>query len=160
MRCDSHHRLGEALLRLVTLSRAELRSEWQRLYRTEPPARISRELLISAIAYRLQEAALGGLRPELQRRLRNVAERVRRGEEPGLSLAPRLKPGARLLREWQGRTHEILVGEDGFVWQQTNYRSLSEVARAITGTRWSGPVFFGLRRRSLPRSDGSADAAC
>jgi DUF2924 family protein len=159
MRRDGHHRLGEALQRLPTLSRAELRSEWQRLYRTEPPGRISRELLISAIAYRLQEAALGGLRPELQRRLRNVAERVRRGEEPERTGTPRLKPGTRLLREWQGRTHEILVGEDGFVWQQTNYRSLSEVARAITGTRWSGPVFFGLRRRSLRRSDGSADAA-
>ena len=160
MRRDGRDRLGEALLRLPTLSRAELRSEWQRLYRTEAPARISRELLIAAIAYRLQEAALGGLRPELQRRLRNIAERVRRGEGPVPSVTPRLKPGTRLLREWQGRTHEILVGEGGFVWQQTNYRSLSEVARAITGTRWSGPVFFGLRRRSLPRSDGSADAAC
>jgi hypothetical protein len=156
---ESLDRIREALRRLPTATRAELTAEWHRLYRINPPARISRELLIAAIAYRLQEQTLGGLRPELQRRLRHIAEQVSRGEEPILTTTPRLKPGTRLLREWQGRTHEVLVSEAGFVWQQARYRSLSQIARAITGTRWSGPVFFGLKRRGAPRSNGAADAA-
>ena len=156
---ESLDRIREALTRLPTASRADLQVEWRRLYRTEPPARVGRELLIAAIAYRLQEAALGGLRPESQRRLRAIAEQVSRGEEPAPTAAPRLKPGTRLLREWQGRTHEVLVGDDGFEWRQQHYRSLSQIARAITGTSWSGPVFFGLKQRSAPRPDGSANAA-
>ena len=90
---------------------------------------------------------LGGLRPELRRRLRHVAEQARHGGQV-VPAAPRLKPGTRLIREWQGRTHEVVVGENGFLWQQAQYRSLSQIARAITGTRWSGPVFFGLKPRT------------
>jgi DUF2924 family protein len=156
---ESLDRVREALARLPLASRADLQAEWRRLYGTEPPARISRELLIAAVAYRLQEDARGGLRPEMHKKLRQIAEQVRRGEEPGLSPAPRLKPGTKILREWQGRTHEVLVGEDGFVWQQTRYRSLSQIARAITGTSWSGPVFFGLKPRPAARPAGIADAA-
>ena len=159
MRRDSLDRIREALARLPTASRADLRAEWLRLYRTEAPARLGRDLLIAAIAYRLQEEALGGLRPELHRRLRNIAEQVRGGQEPSLAAAPRLKSGTRLLREWQGRTHEVLVSDAGFVWQQARYRSLSQIARAITGTSWSGPVFFGLKPRSTHRLMGDGDAA-
>jgi len=156
---ESLGRVREALARLPLASRADLQAEWRRLYGIEPPARISRELLIAAIAYRLQEQALGGLRPELHRKLRQIAEQVRRGEEPGLSTAPRLKPGTKLMREWQGKTHQVLVGEDGYVWRQEHYRSLSQMARAITGTSWSGPVFFGLKPRSAARPEGAADGA-
>ena len=85
MRHESLDRVREALARLPTASRADLGAEWLRLYRTEPPARLGRELLIAAIGYRIQEAALGGLRPELQRRLRHIAEQVSRGERPGLN---------------------------------------------------------------------------
>ena len=125
--------IREALSRLPSLERAELRAEWQRLYGTNAPVRLGRELLIGAVAYRLQEEALGGLRPELRRRLRHVAEQARQGRE-AVPAAPRLKPGTRLIREWQGRTHEVVVGENGFLWQQAHYRSLSKSARAITGT--------------------------
>jgi hypothetical protein len=97
---ESLDRIREALARLPTASRAELSAEWPRLYRSEPPARLGRELLMAAVAYRLQEQALGGLRPESQRRLRSIAEQVSRGGEPMISDAPRLKPGTRLLREW------------------------------------------------------------
>jgi hypothetical protein len=107
---ESLDRLREALARLPTASRAELSAEWHRLYRSEPPARLGPNLLIAAIAYRLQEQALGGLRPELQRRLHNIAEEVGRDAELDLAAAPHLKPGTRL-REWQGRTHQVLVGE-------------------------------------------------
>jgi hypothetical protein len=159
---ESLDRIREALARLPNASRAELSAEWHRLYRSEPPARLGRELLMAAIAYRLQEQALGGLRPESQRRLRHIAEQVGRGGKLVLNTAPRLKPGTRLLREWQGRTHEVLVGDDGFVWQQARYRSLSQIARAITGTSWSGPVFFGLKPRTAVktlRQDDGVNAA-
>jgi hypothetical protein len=116
---------------------------------------------MAAVAYRLQEQIVGGLRPELRKRLRSIAEQARRGGEPMLTAAPRLKPGTKLLREWQGHVHEVLVGEDGFVWQRQHHRSLSQIARAITGTRWSGPVFFGLRPRTAAsrKAGGQADAA-
>jgi len=102
---------------------------------------------MAAVAYRLQEQILGGLQPELRRQLRAIAGRARHGGEPALA-APRLKPGTKLLRDWQGHAHEVLVSDEGFVWQQARYRSLSQIARAITGTRWSGPVFFGLKSRT------------
>jgi hypothetical protein len=144
---DSLDRIREALTRLPTCNRAELTAEWLRLYRTKPPAQIGRNLLMAAVAYRLQEQILGGLQPELRRQLRAIAGQARHGGEPALA-APRLKPGTKLLRDWQGHTHEVLVGENGFLWQQAQYRSLSQIARAITGTRWSGPVFFGLKPRT------------
>jgi hypothetical protein len=151
--------IREALSRLPSLGRAELRAEWQRLYGTDAPARLGHGLLIGAIAWRLQAEALGGITPELQRRLRNLAQQVSRGE-PVLNAAPRLKPGTKLLREWQGRTHEVVVGENGFLWQQAPYRSLSQIARAITGTPWAGPVFFGLKPRTARRgTGGDADAS-
>lgn len=157
---DQLGRTREALQRLSTLGRDELRAEWHRLYGTGAPSRLGRTLLIAAVAYRLQEDALGGLRPELRRRLRKIAEAARHGSEVAPA-ALRLKPGTRLMREWQGRTHEVLVVDRGFLWQQAHYRSLSQIARDITGTRWSGPVFFGLKPRTgAPRLRGeAADAA-
>jgi hypothetical protein len=161
MQHDSMDRIREALSRLPILERAELRAEWLRLYETNPSGRIGRDLLMAAVAYRLQEQIVGGLRPELRKRLRDIAEQARRGGETVLTAAPHLKPGTKLLRECQGHTHEVLVAEGGFVWQRQHYRSLSQIARAITGTRWSGPVFFGLRpRTAAPRkAGGKADAA-
>ena len=117
---------------------------------------------MAAVAYRIQEQALGGLRPELRHRLRSIAGAARLGREVPIAVAPRLKPGTRLMREWQGRTHEVLVCQDGFEWRQARYRSLSQIARAITGTRWSGPVFFGMKPRTTSAgairslADGSA----
>jgi hypothetical protein len=157
---NSDDRMREALARLPMLASADLRAEWRRLYGTEAPARIGHDLLIGAIAYRLQEQALGGLRPELRRRMRKIVQAIRQGGEVSVAAGPRLKPGTRLIREWQGRTYEVLVGDDGYVWRQQQYRSLSEIARAITETRWSGPVFFGLKPRPLARgADGGSDAA-
>lgn len=157
---DRLDRMRQVLQRLPTLGRSELRAEWRRLYGAEAPTRLGPAVLIAAIAYRLQEDALGRLRPEPRRRLRKIAEAARHGSEVAPA-TPRLKPGTRLVREWQGRTYEVLVIEDGFLWQQAHYRSLSQIAREITGTRWSGPVFFGLRPRTvaLHRSGGGADAA-
>jgi hypothetical protein len=93
----------------------------------------------------MQELALGGLRPEPQRRLRQIAQEFRETGSTTIRARPELKPGTRLIREWQGRTYEVLVLDDGFSWQSTRYRSLSAIARTITGTPWSGPLFFGVK---------------
>jgi hypothetical protein len=136
----------EALARLPKLDLDELREEWRVLYKTDASPHLSRELLIRAVAYRMQEVALGGLRPEPQRQLRQIARELKQSGPVAKRFRPRLRPGTRLMREWQGRTHEVVVLEDGFSWQGTNYRSLSAIAREITGTAWSGPLFFGLKR--------------
>jgi hypothetical protein len=135
----------EALSRLPTLEIGELRKQWRSLYKTQAPPNFSRELLLRAVAYRMQEVALGGLRPTRQRQLRQVAQQFKQTGAANTPARPALKPGTRLIREWQRRTHDVLVLDDGFSWQGTRYRSLSAIARKITGTAWSGPLFFGLK---------------
>ena len=121
----------------------ELRREWRRFYHSDPP-RISRDLLIRGIGYRLQEIQYGGLGKSTRRKLKTLAKMFRTtgrvAPDPGLSL----KPGARLVREWHGRTHTVTVTEDGFEYAGLSYPSLTKVAKKITGTHWSGPRFFGL----------------
>jgi len=108
----------------------------------------------SAVAYGMQELALGGLRAAPQRQLRQFAQQLKANAEVRIRPGPELKPGTRLLREWRGRTYEVLVLEAGFLCQGTCYRSLSALARKITGTAWSGPLFFGLKPHQsvTPRS--------
>jgi len=149
----------EALTRLPTLNLGELRRQWSGLYKTEASRHLSRELLVRAVAYRMQEVALGGLRPEPQRQLRRIAQEFKETGEATIRARPELKPGTRLLREWQGRTYEVLVLDDDFSWQGTHYRSLSAIARQITGTAWSGPLFFGLKpNRSTTRRSSQVPA--
>jgi Protein of unknown function (DUF2924) len=135
----------EALVRLPELDLGELRQQWRALYKADVSPHLSRELLVRAVAYRMQEAALGGLRPKRQRQLRHFAQQLKESGEGRIRSRPELKPGTRLVREWRGRTYEVLVLDDGFSWQGTPYRSLSALARKITGTAWSGPLFFGLK---------------
>ncbi len=124
----------------------ELKGQWRQLYGTEPP-RTSRQFIESRLAYRIQELAYGGLKPETKARLRALASEIDEGGS-GSSRKPReerrLLPGTRLLREWQGVEHTVTVLDTGFEWQGRPYGSLSSVARAITGTRWNGWLFFGL----------------
>jgi hypothetical protein len=153
----------EALSRLPALDVRQLREMWCELYKTAAAPRLSRELLMRAVAYRIQELASGGLRPELQRQLHQIASELQQTGRVTIRPRPRLKPGTRLLREWRGRSHQVLVLNDGFSWQATHYRSLSAIARKITGTAWSGPLFFGLKasrsagRRSSPISDPAGE---
>jgi hypothetical protein len=119
----------------------ELRREWRRLYHRDPP-RISRDLLIRNIGYRLQQLQHGGLSKSTCRKLKTLANMFRTEgrvtPDPGLSL----KPGARLVREWHGRTHTVTVTEDGFEYAGLTYSSLTKISKKITGTHWSGPRFF------------------
>jgi hypothetical protein len=145
--------IAKALARLSELTIFELRGEWRRLYRIPPPMRLSRDLLTRGISYKLQERAYGGLSTATARKLeRASADPLGRGAvkpTPPISL----KPGTRLVREWRGVTHTVLILTDGIEWRGQRYRSLSVVAREITGARWSGPRFFGLGRR--PRDSTS-----
>ncbi len=151
----------EALARLPKLGLRELRQHWRVLYKAEASPHLSRELLLRAVAYRMQEVALGSLRPQRQRQLRQFARQLNDSQEGRVRPRSELKPGTRLVREWQGRTYEVLVLDDGLSWQGTSYRSLSALARKITGTAWSGPLFFGLkanRTAALKPSRGPGSA--
>jgi hypothetical protein len=136
--------LDQALSALAAATREDLLREWRRLYKSEPPRYGSRDFLVRAISYALQERELGGLPASLRRALRAIAT-----GNPVTLQAPRLKikPGTRLLREWHGTTHEVIVTEQGFVWEGATYGSLSATAVAITGAKWNGPRFFGLTNR-------------
>jgi hypothetical protein len=144
--------------RLRSLDLEDLRREWRRLYHGEPP-RISRDLLVLGLGYRLQEIPKGGLSKATRRKLQTMAKTLRTTGrvDPASSLC--LKPGARLVREWGGRTHTVTVTEDGFEYAGDNYPSMTKIAKKITGAHWSGPRFFGLpaagaERPSIGRRDG------
>src|SRR5258708_11329648 len=139
----------EALARLPKLDIRELREEWCRLYKADASPHLSRELLIRAVAYRMQEVALGGLRPEPQRQLRQIATELKQTGGAAKRFRPQLKPGTRLMREWQGRTYEVVVLDDGFSWQGTRCNSLSAIARKITGTAVAGPPVLRLEKTRL-----------
>lgn len=146
---DSRQRAdSDALnIRLAALSEmdaSELRTEWRRLYRTHPPKKLSRDLLGLGVAWKLQERAFGGLSAATKRQLSELARTMATKSDLAKARMVTLKPGSRLVRTWGGETHEVLVVEDGFLWQGKTWASLSVIAREITGTRWSGPRFFGL----------------
>jgi Protein of unknown function (DUF2924) len=132
---------------LRSLPIRELKQQWRSLYSSEPPHRVSRELLIRAVAYRIQEQALGGLKLSTRRLLERLASEARRGLALKISPCAPASAGTLLIREWQGITHEVKVLDRGVLYRRKRYRSLSEVARLITGSRWSGPLFFGLRSK-------------
>ena len=134
----------------------ELRGEWRRLHHNDPP-RISRDLLILGIAYRLQEIEHGGLGKATLRKLRTLAKAVRATGRVGPTPSLSLKAGARLVREWHGRTHTVTVTEDGFDYAGISYPSLSTIAKKITGAHWSGPRFFGLLAKDKGPPGGGAN---
>lgn len=136
--------LAVDLTALHDLSHNELKERWSDLFGSECPPRMSRNVLVRAIAYQIQERALGGLDRSTRRRLDRAAADLAAGRTPA-PLARKIKPGTRLLREWQGRVHEVVVLEKGVEYRGKPWPSLSAVAREITGTRWSGPRFFGLK---------------
>ena len=128
---------------LAGLPRTDLVERWQALYGADPPKGVSRPLLVRAVAYQMQAKRYGGLKPATVRQLRMIAAgqtEAGRGNTDNVVL----KPGARLVREWNSVTHVVEVVEDGFIWDGERHLSLSAIARAITGARWSGPRFFGL----------------
>jgi hypothetical protein len=128
------------LAKLQEMNKEELIRSWIEMARSAPPPMtLSRDLLLRGLAYELQAQSSGKL---TRREIADLRSFSNRGKG---TVGPRIKAGSRLLRLWQGRTHEVVVLEDGFLWEGEEYETLSVIARAITGTRWSGPRFFGLK---------------
>ena len=136
------------LAALKAMTTPDLKAEWRELFGAEPPL-YNRKFLESRLAYRIQELAYGGLKPETVRRLERLGEELDGGKRDTRRIRADIRPiaGTRLIREWQGVEHAVTVTADGFKWQGRPYKSLSAIARAITGTRWNGWVFFGLKGR-------------
>ena len=136
------------LAALADATMADLKDQWSALFGAEPPP-YSRKFLESRLAYRIQELAYGGLKPETVKRLDALGEQIDGKNITLRRIRQEQRPitGTRLLREWQGVEHVVTVQRDGFEWQGRPYQSLSAIARAITGTRWNGWTFFGLRAR-------------
>ena len=134
------------LAALKTASTPDLKQQWRDLFATEPPP-FNRRYLESRLAYRIQELTYGGLKPETIKRLEALGEELDGGDRKKSRIRADLKPiaGTRLIREYQCTEQIVTVLQDGFEWQGRPYQSLSAIARAITGTRWNGWVFFGLK---------------
>jgi Protein of unknown function (DUF2924) len=136
----------EAALNELGHSRVqELRERWRATFRADPPKAFGPDLLRRSIAYRLQERRYGGLSTSALRHLNSLIKILTKKHTGHIELSKRVKSGAILVRLWKGKSHRVMVLDDGFAFEGRNYNSLSEIAREITGTRWNGPRFFGLR---------------
>ncbi len=139
----------EQVTELPEMPYEALKQRWRDLYGTDPPA-YSRQHLIRRLAYRIQELAYGGLSDETKAELEQIAEEDERQRQGARAQRRKPKsthplPGTRLVREWNGQRYEVTAVEGGFEYGGRKYRSLSAIAKAITGAHWSGPQFFGLR---------------
>ena len=153
VQADPH--ITAALVELEASTTPELRTQWHRLYGHEAPKRLSRRLLRLGVGYRMQVEAYGKLSAQTKALLNRYAQELRKTgtisiEQP----APTLKPGIRLMRDWHGQTHVVTVLDQGFLYRDARFKSLSEIARMITGVRRSGPAFFGLRGQRKRAANG------
>jgi hypothetical protein len=142
--------LNQQLAALPKMDRKALQALWQQLFDKPPSPFLRREVLIPILAYQLQEVDCGGIKASVERRLLDLAPIGPSGRQNNSLHRP--KPGTHFVREWQGKLHEVSVLPDGYEYNDHTYGSLSEIARTITGTRWSGPAFFGLHRRAKERA--------
>jgi len=157
---DEDTELEVALHQLSRARIQELRERWRSTFRAEPPPAFGPDLLRRGIAYRLQEQRYGGLSPSVQRQINQLIRTLAKKRSGYIELPRRVKSGSILIRLWKGKSHRVAVLDDGFAFKERFYNSLSEIAREITGTRWNGPKFFGLRSgkseeaKELPRRRG------
>lgn len=150
-------RISAQIAVLKGLDSAALRARWGETFSRPPPKKMSRDMLLRALAYHVQEQAFGGLSKAARRRLAALAEPKGKDSNPSkpAPTVARPRPGTRLIREWRGVVHQVTVLEKGFDYQGERYTSLSQIARLITGTRWSGPKFFGLREATVKSGTSS-----
>jgi hypothetical protein len=142
---DQNTNIEEDLDALSQSTIHKLRLRWRAMFRTEPPAAFGPDLLRRSIAQRVQEQRYGGLSESVQRRLNQIVKMMANKPSGRIELPKRIKSGAVLIRTWKDKSHRVMVLDDGFTFEGHTYTSLSEIARKITGTRWNGPKFFGLR---------------
>jgi len=148
-------KLSAEIAGLESLDLHHLRIRWKLLYEIEAPPHLSRDWLRRAVAYRMQENVLGGLKPATRRLLKRVSEDARTSKRSKVVTTRKVGPNTILIREWGGTRHEVTVVENGAMFRGKRYRSLSHVARVITGSQWSGPLFFGLRAPAKEAGNGA-----
>jgi hypothetical protein len=146
------------LERLPKMPIAALRSRYCEQFQTEPPKAFGPDLLRRSIANRIQERAYGGLSREHRRLLDQLVRAAQAKPNGRLEVPRRIKPGSELVRTWNRKTYRVMVMEKGFAWEGKTFSSLSEIAFEITGTKWNGPRFFGLRSRSSQLEGGLENA--
>jgi hypothetical protein len=139
--------IGQQLTTLSNLNRPALCKLWRQLFKKDPHREMRGELMLRMLAHRLQEQQFGGLGETSSRRLRQLANTFEANLKTVGPTRPAIKPGSRLVRQWKEKVHVVEVEADGYEYKGTRYESLSEIARLITGTRWSGPLFFGLHAK-------------
>lgn len=145
-------RVFDDIGRLNTMTVAGLKHKWRELLGIDVPPFAERGLLTQVLAWELQAKTFGGLTPALHRKLVSLGSgNSLEARQTETMQSPALRPGVKLLRVWKGVTHQVMVTEDGYEWQNKPCKSLSAIAREITGTPWSGPVFFGLKKSKTKR---------
>ena len=137
--------LAAALDDLSLLDSEQLYARWKTLYGSDPPDRLRRPLMVQALAFRIQEQALGGLKPVTRRLLHSIGDGAEIDRSTAVEPNHPVKAGMVLIREWHGTKHQVTALKDGFMFHGKRFQSLSKIAGEITGTRWSGPLFFGLK---------------
>ena len=145
MHSDDPKRHRRELAQLAQSPIAVLRARWRAEFRSDPPPAFGPDLLRRSLAYKLQEDAFGKLSATTKRELDRLVAQIEKNPTARLQLPRRIKPGSVLVRDWQGKSHRVTVLARGFEYGERSYQSLSKIARLITGTRWNGPRFFGLR---------------
>jgi hypothetical protein len=143
--------IGNQLSELPQLSRSELSELWRRLFETDPPREVQKDLILQFVAYRLQERECGALSERSRRRLCELKDAIQAESNKAFSFGCSIKPGTRLIRQWRGQVHVVNIEDESYEYKGIRYKSLSEIARLITGTRWSGPLFFGLKNKPAER---------
>jgi len=138
--------LEAEIARLPDLGHDELRKRWKLLFGRPAPKSLRRKFMARAVAYQMQVAAYGGLSAATKRRLRETAIAISNGDRTGVFSGVQIKPGTQLIRQWQNTTHTVMVLDEGFALDGKTYKSLSAIAKTITGTNWNGYAFFGIKR--------------
>jgi hypothetical protein len=141
--------INDHLAALPQLDKTALHALWKQLFKASSPPKLRKDLMISVLAFRLQEQAFGSLSPRTRDRLRHLSRATEKNDDSVTSTVPLLRPGTRLVREWRDQVHLVNVEAKFYEYQGARYQSLSEIARLITGTRWSGPLFFGIKNEQV-----------
>jgi hypothetical protein len=144
--------LTDQLSSLASLHKEALLGLWREFFKADPPLRMRKELLVQFLAYRMQELEFGPLNERSRDRLCQLAKAIESGSHKSSAHKVPIKAGTRLIRQWKDQVHVVNVEEGSYEYRCNRYDSLSEIARLITGTRWSGPLFFGLKGRAIKNS--------
>lgn len=140
--------ISDRIAALPAMNKAQLLVVWGENFHQPPPPTLRKELMVPILAYRIQEKEYGGLSHSARSKLRQIAKGLRTNKQSEVSYKSNLKSGIRPIRSWGGEVHEVSISGAGYEYRGRQFKSLSDIAREITGTRWSGPLFFGTKKKA------------